>query len=802
MSSSWPPQGGAGQTTGGYGADDFGIDPDYPSDTGHYANGDRADQDQYDWQGATQSYTYADDDSSGYGIAAYEGEDGSQDRYGTHSYDYGTYGQSSQGQPAYGHDQYDQSSYEPGTYEPGVRGQGQYEQGQYEPGQHGQGQYEPGQYGQGQYGQGQYGQGQYGQGQYEQGQYGQGPRELTRYERGAYDGQGYGQQGYEQQPYEQQPYEQPNYSRDPYGQATGSSGSYYQAPYDGTGYASTSPADGSAYSDSGYGNGSYGNGSYGNGSYGNGSYGDGSYGDGAGTQQASGRAGNGVSGYGGEGERGTDSYGREPYAQEGYGSARSYGGTDTGSFGRPDTGSFDAPDSGVFARPDQPSFDERDSVAFPRPEPGSFGQPQPGAYGRSSSFQGRGRASGYEPWHDAEEDGDGWEGDESDGDWHDEGDSSLLSRLSGDDDDVADAGGRGSRRRSKKAKGSRRGRGRVALLAAVLATALVVGAIGEYGYHVYSKWHTTRYGDYSGTGYGKVRFTVPQNAALSDLGPALVKAGVIMEVRPFVSAANAATGANTLQPGVYVLHHHMSAADAVGYLLSSAHRLNDVVRIIEGTRASAIAKMLAKQTHLPVSEFTKLIDDPSKLGVPSWASSAKNAEGFLFPDTYDILPHESALTILRAMVAEFNQQVNGINLATEAKKVNTDAWHVLIVASLVQAEAGSQKDFGKIARVVWNRLAANMPLEFDSTVFYAMGIYGTAINAKQEKFNSPYNTYQHTGLPPGPIGNPGIAAIQATLHPPHGDWLYFITDTRHKPYQTHFTNSLTQLQTWQREFGN
>jgi len=295
---------------------------------------------------------------------------------------------------------------------------------------------------------------------------------------------------------------------------------------------------------------------------------------------------------------------------------------------------------------------------------------------------------------------------------------------------------------------------------------------------------------------------VPQNAALSALGPALVKAGVIMEVRPFESAANAATGANTLQPGVYVLHHDMSAASAVSYLLSSAHRLKDSVTIKEGARASAIAQMLAKAAHLPVSQFTQLIDHPSQLGLPSWASSAKTAEGFLFPDTYDILPHESALTILRTMVAEFNQQVNSINLVSAAKKVNTDAWHILIVASMVQAEAGSVSNFGPIARVAWNRLAMNDPLEFDSTVFYALGIYGTAISAQQEKTNSPYNTYKHTGLPPGPIGNPGLAAIQATLHPPHGNWLYFITDTRHKPYKTYFTNSLSQLQAWQAEFGN
>ena len=83
-----------------------------------------------------------------------------------------------------------------------------------------------------------------------------------------------------------------------------------------------------------------------------------------------------------------------------------------------------------------------------------------------------------------------------------------------------------------------------------------------------------------------------------------------------------------------------------------------------------------------------------------------------------------------------------------------------------------------------------------------MNKHGTAITLQDEKFKSPYNTYLHTGLPPGPIGNPGLDAINAALHPVKASYLYFITDTRKKPYVTHFTNSLAQLQEWQRKFQN
>jgi UPF0755 protein len=724
MSSNWPPAGGAGSGTGGYGADDFGLDPDYPSDGS------------YGWQGGqSQPYSYADadHDSSGYGIAAYEADPRDQAAYRQDQ---------DQNQNWYGRDSQAQGSY----------GQGSYGQGSYEQGSPAQGSYDQSQYDQTSYPQDPYGR--------TSGSYYQAPYDGTSY--GDYALEGSGESALPQNGYDR------SYRRDSYG-ADGYGTNGYDTNGDGANGYNTN-----GYAANGTSTGSYGTGDYGTGSLSANNYDTGSYGTSVGSQPANGRPGYSPPDYT-EGDAGPDSYGRDLYSQGGY----------------------------VPSRPGTGTYDEQDSVTFARPETGSFGRPDTGAYGRSSSDQGNSRASGYEPWHDAGDDGEGWEGDESDGDWHDEGDSGLLSRrFSEGDDDPPASSGRGSHSRNKKAKRPRRLRGRVAVLASILAAALVVGAISEYGYHKYEVWHTGRYGDYAGLGTGEVNFLVPQNAALSDLGPALVKAGVIMEVRPFESAAAAATGANNLQPGVYVLHHHMSAANAVKFLLSPAHRLNDAVTIIEGMRASKIAQILSAKTHIPLSQFTQLIDHPSQLGLPSWASGAKNAEGFLFPDTYDILPGESALKILRTMVAEFNQQMNSIDLAPAAKKVSTDAWHVLIVASMVQAEAGSPQDFGKIARVVWNRLAANMPLEFDSTVFYAMGIYGTAINSTQEKFNSPYNTYQHTGLPPGPIGNPGLAAIQATLHPPHGDWLYFITDTRHKPYQTHFTNSLTQLQTWQQEFGN
>jgi len=394
-----------------------------------------------------------------------------------------------------------------------------------------------------------------------------------------------------------------------------------------------------------------------------------------------------------------------------------------------------------------------------------------------------------------------WQDEPPEDDWvDDDADSGLLSRrFGGGGAEPAGSGGGSRGRGSGRGRKRRSVRGKVAFTVAIFAVILIVGIAAAFGTTYVSRLINNRYGDYKGAGYGHVTVIVPEGASLGELGPMLLRKGVIMALRPYDTAAAAATG--TLQPGVYKLQLHMNSALAVQALLSSKARSADQITIIEGTRAVDIAKIFAKRTGLPSSAFMDIIDHPpSALGLPSWAGST--AEGFLFPDTYELTPHETPLQILQMMVSNFNHRIAGMSLATAARTVNTTPWHVLIVASMVQAESG-KGDFGKVARVAWNRLGSGMPLHFDSTVFYGLGIAGgptaAATNAEINK-DTPYNTYMHKGLPPGPIGNPGLEAIQAALHPPHGPWLYFITDLKVHPSKTYFTDNYSQFQKWQQQF--
>jgi UPF0755 protein len=490
---------------------------------------------------------------------------------------------------------------------------------------------------------------------------------------------------------------------------------------------------------------------------------------------------------------GSRDYDPDPLEQgtEGFSGSPADGfGPDSGSFGRPDTGSFGRPDTGSFGRPDTGSFGRPDTGSFRRSDSETFGRPDIGALPA--------RSGGYANWRD----------DVVDDDWEDDADGGLLSRRFGSGERAdggrgeRGGGGRGERgdggRDRARGRKPRRFRGKAAFTMAILTVALLTGIAAAFGYKYVHTWITNRYGDYSGAGTGTVEITVKSGDTLAGLGPVLLSNGVIMALRHYDTAAAAASG--TLQPGVYRLHHHMNSAIAVKYLLNPKYRSDIKVTIIEGTRATKIAQRLAAKTGLKASAFLQLINHPpASLGLPSWAAG-KTAEGFLFPDTYTFLPGESALKILQTMVSNFNNKIATIHLASAAPLVHTTPWHVLIVASLAQAE-GTPDDFGKVARVAWNRYIQNMALRFDSTVFYGLGLSGNqqaaATNAEIKK-DTPYNTYIHRGLPPGPIGNPGLDAIKAALHPTHGTWLYFITDV--KTQKTYFTASYDQFHQWQLKF--
>ena len=217
--------------------------------------------------------------------------------------------------------------------------------------------------------------------------------------------------------------------------------------------------------------------------------------------------------------------------------------------------------------------------------------------------------------------------------------------------------------------------------------------------------------------------------------------------------------------------------------------------IPEGWRASQVYEAVDKALALPAGTTRNTLP---KAGLKLPDDAEGNPEGYLFPATYPLDKKATPRSLLAYMVDTANKKFNGAPLAAGAQRGAMNVYQAVTVASLVQAEAATKEDMGKVARVIFNRLARGMPLQMDSTINYALNRSTVRTTEKDIRVESPYNSYQRMGLPPTPIDSPGEEAMRAAVSPPPGDWLYFVTV---KPGDTRFTASYAEHQRNVAEFN-
>jgi len=281
--------------------------------------------------------------------------------------------------------------------------------------------------------------------------------------------------------------------------------------------------------------------------------------------------------------------------------------------------------------------------------------------------------------------------------------------------------------------------------------------------------------DYTGNGSGSVQVTINPGATAGDIGDALKNAGVVKSAQAFRDAASEDARSQSIGPGVYKLHKHMAASNALALLLNPSSRVFERVVIPEGTRLTKILSLINTDAGIPMNDLNAAARNVSALGLPSYAKGT--LEGFLFPATYNFEPGTSAVQALQQMVARFNQEASIDNLAQGAAAIGRTPYDVIIVASLIEKEARLPQDYGKVARVAYNRLQPSwgQAFGFDSTLNYLLPQRQGKLQSSDFTIDSPYNSRIHHGLPPTPIDSPGHAALEAALHPTPGPWLYFVT---------------------------
>lgn len=278
--------------------------------------------------------------------------------------------------------------------------------------------------------------------------------------------------------------------------------------------------------------------------------------------------------------------------------------------------------------------------------------------------------------------------------------------------------------------------------------------------------------DYEGTGEKKVVVMIHDGETGEDISKTLAKADVVKSFGAFYELLLAESPTPVFQPGAYELATKMSARSALDALQDKDSKLEQTVVIPEGTTAAVALQSLSEGTDIPLADIEAAAKDVASYGLPPEATSL---EGFLFPATYSFTPGVSAHDAIKTLVDRQIKALDGAGVAPEGR------WKTVVMAALIQREAGLREDYYKVARVFYNRLNPELwdsgLLQSDATVTYRTGNthVATTTDAERADASNPYNTYVHPGLPAGPISNPGDLAIDAALHPVDGPWLYFVS---------------------------
>ena len=226
-----------------------------------------------------------------------------------------------------------------------------------------------------------------------------------------------------------------------------------------------------------------------------------------------------------------------------------------------------------------------------------------------------------------------------------------------------------------------------------------------------------------------------------------------------------------LQAGTYTFKKDDSYSRVVA-TLKKGPALDKLV-IPDGLTLSQIAAKVGELPQHSAAHFLQVANS-GQVRSPFEPTSGSSLEGLLYPDTYSFDPSTSDKSILQMMVNAFVTHALSLGLTPQTKSQGLDAYQLVILASIVEKEAVYPGDAAKVARVILNRLAQKMKLQLDSTVIYGLGNTVTHLSLADLQVKSPYNTYIISGLPPTPISLPSQTAIQASLNPASGNWLYYV----------------------------
>ena len=322
-------------------------------------------------------------------------------------------------------------------------------------------------------------------------------------------------------------------------------------------------------------------------------------------------------------------------------------------------------------------------------------------------------------------------------------------------------------RSTRRPAGAPRGRGGRRVLA-VLALALIAGALWLIN-ATFQPFHDDP--------TGAVTVTVPTGSDAGRIGKILESAGVIDSARLFEANATVTMRRGKLRPGKYLLPLGMTNGAAIEALMQGPK-----ARVVK-TFSFTIPEGRSRKENIPLvakapfeGDYAKATSDPRflsrarRLGAPR---NARTLEGFLFPATYQMITGASASDLVERQLDAFRENFARVDMRA-AKRRNLTRYDVLIIASMVEREAQLPRERPLIAAVMHNRLKEGIPLGIDATIRYQINNWTRPLRVSELERDTPYNTRTRRGLPPTPIGNPGLASIKAAANPAKTKYLFFV----------------------------
>jgi UPF0755 protein len=282
---------------------------------------------------------------------------------------------------------------------------------------------------------------------------------------------------------------------------------------------------------------------------------------------------------------------------------------------------------------------------------------------------------------------------------------------------------------------------------------------------------------FHGDGTGSVRVKVPTGADAGEIGDLLAAKGVVDNSTFFVLNATLTGRRGGLRPGSYTLRRGMTNGGAIDALTKGPK-----VKVVKTTNitlpegpsireeAPKIDKASFTGSYAKAANSRATLRAIRKLGAPK---RTRTAEGFMFPATYTLVEGAPIKHLVAKQLGAFKQNFGRIDLSY-AKRKNLTRYDVLIIASLVEREAQLDRERPLIASVIYNRLRDGMPLGIDATIRYQTNNWQRPIRVSELNADTPYNTRLRRGLPPTPIGNPGLASMRAAAHPARTKYLFFV----------------------------